>query len=61
MARGQPGKRPPDAPGGGGGEDVEEGAGAVTEAVAEAQTLPNGEREESGGRRAEGGRGTDRT
>lgn len=55
-ARGQPDKRPPDAPGGGGGGDAEEGAGAATEAAAEAQSLPNGEREESGRRRASRGR-----
>lgn len=55
MAQGQPVRRPPDAPGGGGGRDTEDAAGAETEAVAEAQSLLNGEREESGGRRAEGG------
>lgn len=50
MARGQPGKRPPDIPGGGGGGDAEEGAGVATEATAEVQSLPNGKREESGWR-----------
>lgn len=44
MARGQPGRRPPDAPGRGGGGDAEDGAGAATEAATEAQSLPNSER-----------------